>query len=457
MSADNEEVTMTKFLLSKEGRGTLITVVIVIALTLGVGYYVWGSIFSGQGNDRPTAENLAGKGSTTVSTRGQRDMTADLTSNNMTEEARTIARKFNDKTVGDDSLHPIPTADDIQFVDVPGIPKNTDADSNKSELEQATKIKPLDTYQAPPGVPTVNGGYRGSGQANSTERDQLRQRQISAKELARARLEAASGVIQIYQQPPTSGSMAFSQESKDDNGGDKLARVAMNDKGETSFQGSEKEQQATECEYPVVKGGDIRYAVNAIALNTDFEGPVKVEFLDGDLKGWIGMGSFELNEFGAKMKVTVERLIDPVGGSHEATGYVLDPETTLWAAASDVDYHIIYRYGGYGLGTVLAGFTELAEARKVRSERVGSNGDVQTEYREPDGKQITWTLLGAFSELWEKAFKDNINRPITVTLAPDEELGVLFEDSVCISKTDPAYQLIEVKQIRRQGFSDPVK
>jgi hypothetical protein len=136
---------------------------------------------------------------------------------------------------------------------------------------------------------------------------------------------------------------------------------------------------------------------------------------------------------------------------------VLDPETTLWATASDVDYHIIYRYGGYGLGTILAGFSELADARETRSTRVGVNGDTQTEFREPDGKQITWRLLGSFSQLWEEAFRDNINRPITVTLDPNAELGVLFRDSVCISKQDPVYRFVEMKQIRREGFSDPVQ
>lgn len=50
----------------------------------------------------------------------------------------------------------------------------------------------------------------------------------------------------------------------------------------------------------LIKGGEFRYAQTDIALNTDFEGPVRMTFLDGPIAGYIGMGEFELNELGAK-------------------------------------------------------------------------------------------------------------------------------------------------------------
>jgi hypothetical protein len=455
MSTEQEDLTMGQFLKSKEGRGTLVTVIVVLVLVLVVGWYIWGSIFGGSGDGQPTAQDLAGGGSSTVNTRSEREITADLTSQNMTEEAKGIAREFNDQTATDDRLHPVPTVDDIQKVDVAGVPK----EGSESEPGQPKGIPPLRDFPTPSGVPTENSTTQRQRQVSSQGRDMQRARERAAEELRRQRREAAMNMVRVYESASASGSMSFKSTSQDGEG-ESLARVERNADGSTQFRRAgegDSQSGANQCEYPVVKGGDIRYAINSIALNTDFKGPVKVEFLEGNLKGWIGMGSFELNEFGAKMKVMVDRLIDPTGKSHEATGYVLDPETTLWATASDVDYHIIYRYGGYGLGTVLEGFTALAEARATRSERVGVNGDVQTEYREPDGKQVTWTLLGAFSDLWTEAFRDNFNRPITVTLDPSAELGVLFEDSVCISKSDAAYQLVEIEQIRRAGFSDPVQ
>lgn len=453
MSTEQEDLTMGQFLKSKEGRGVLVTVIVVLILVLVVGWYIWGSIFGDPGDAQPAAQDLAGGGSSTANTRSQREITTDLTSQNMTEEAKEIAREFNDQTVEDDRLHPLPTVDDIQKVDVPGIPKDG------SESGQPTGIPPLRDFPSPSGVSTENSTAQRQRQVSSQERDMQRARERAAEDLRRQRREAAMDMVRVYESASASGSMSFKSTSQDGEG-ESLDRVVRNTDGSTEFLGAGEEGSqsgANECEYPVVKGGDIRYAINSIALNTDFKGPVKVEFLEGNLKGWIGMGSFELNEFGAKMKVMVDRLIDPTGKSHAATGYVLDPETTLWATASDVDYHIIYRYGGYGLGTVLEGFTALAEARATRSERVGVNGDVQTEFREPDGKQVTWTLLGAFSDLWTDAFRDNIDRPITVTLDPNAELGVLFQDSVCISKSDAAYQLVEIEQIRRAGFSDPVQ
>jgi len=455
--SDQQDMSMGQFLFSKEGRGTLIMVVSVILVTLFAGYYVWGSIFSSSDNQQTTAEDIAGGGSSTVTTRSQQNIQADLTSENMTDEARSVAEQFNEQTATDDRLHPVPTADDVQRVAVPGIPKEGEADA-QSELERETTLRPLTRAPGTPGDRNNRSSQNQQGTADT--RAQRAERDRMAEEYMRARREAASGLIRTYEQVPASASISFSSGSDGNGEGDNLARVARDSEGNTRFEkaNSNGSQNESQCEYPLVKGGDIRYAVNSIALNTDFQGgPVKVEFLDGKLKGWIGIGSYELNEFGAKMMVMIEQLIDPTGGKHEVTGYVLDPETTLWATASDVDYHIIYRYGGYGLGTILAGFSELADARETRSTRVGVNGDTQTEFREPDGKQITWRLLGSFSQLWEEAFRDNINRPITVTLDPNAELGVLFRDSVCISKQDPVYRFVEMKQIRREGFSDPVQ
>ncbi|MFB2350905.1 hypothetical protein, partial [Priestia megaterium] len=106
--------------------------------------------------------------------------------------------------------------------------------------------------------------------------------------------------------------------------------------------------------------------------------------------------------------------------------------------------------------TILSAFSELADNRATQSEITTPEGAQSTVYRDPDGKQVTWTVLGEFSRLFEEAFRDNINRPITVTLDPEEEAGVLFENTVCELNTEITQRRNEAEQRRAQGFMDPL-
>jgi len=125
--------------------------------------------------------------------------------------------------------------------------------------------------------------------------------------------------------------------------------------------------------------------------------------------------------------------------------------------ASDVDRHIIYRYGGFGLGTILSAFSILAENRAQESQIVTPDGTVATSNREPDTKQVVWTMLGEFGRLFEESFRDNINRPITVTLDPGEEAGVLFENTVCEIDSQITRDRRDLEKRAALGLADPLR
>jgi len=382
-----------------------------------------------------------------------------------------------------------PTPDDVVIINVDenGLPIEPESEEEQAEAQQ----------NAAPALPAGNSGdRRRNGQASGPQMEkpaegvrrtvgnngidtdmsaltrEQQERRINMtperlelaiaehEEYRNRRMQAAVELVNFESQPSAISSLSFAANSS---GSDapKPARIERRSNGSgatNTFVGSDEGgSSGGTCEAPLVKGGEIRYAVSDIALNTDFQGPVRVSFLDGDLRGYIGMGSFELNELGARMKLRIEQIFDPDGVGYSVSGYGLDPETTLWAQASNVDRHIIYRYGGFGLGSVLSAFQILAENRATISEVNTENGATVTQNRDPDGKQVTWTVLGEFGELFEEIARDAINRPITVTLDPNEEMAVLFEDTVCRIDNETNEQRRTLERRRSMGFGDPLQ
>lgn len=450
----SDEQSTVKFLLSKEGRGILVGTIILVAVVGVVGVFTYNSLFGSDDprqDSNPQRDGATARAGETRIKASSSDIRTNSTSQNLNTEARGALDQYNDQA-DEFGLMPIPTPDNVSLV--PVVPSS----STGGERTPAAG-------SAPSNIATDGERSRSAAQQRSTltpdeikaERERMRASESVLVEHRSARLEAAYAVLATYQEPPASASFAFSsvKDASQKDTGD-LDRVSRNDDGTAGFIKGSSGRSGNECSVPLIKGGQIRYAQTDIALNTDFQGPVRMTFLDGKIAGYTGMGSFELNELGAKMKLKINTLFDPDGQQYSVSGYVLDPNTTLWAMASDVDRHIIYRYGGFGLGTILSSFAILADNRAKQSEIITPEGAQSTTYRDPDGKQVTWTVLGEFSRLFEEAFKDNLNRPITVTLEPNEEAGVLFENTVCELDTKITRDRKEAELKAQAGFSDPI-
>lgn len=444
------EQTVKQFLFSKEGRGVLIGSAAAIAFFAGIGYYSYSALFPS--NEPPqrevTQETRDAAGNTAIRTPNS-NVAPDRTSQDLTPQGRQALSEFNLQQEAEGRMT-APTPDDVETVDV-----------STPETEQPTTERERNTTQNR-AVQREEDRMRAQQQRDrlAAEEERLQIRSAIAQDYRQRRFAAANEIIGLYSEPAGMAGMAMAG-SGTNSGLSAPAVVSVDNNGRSAFResdgtGSTGRSRSGQCESPLLKGGEIRYAQTDIALNTDFEGPIRMTFLDGNIAGFVGLGSFELNELGAKMKLRIDRLFDPDGQSYSVSGYVLDPETTLWAMASDVDYHIIYRYGGFGLGTILSAFGTLAENRAQQSQIVTPDGTVATTNRDPDSKQVTWTLLGEFSRLFEESFRDNINRPITVTLDPNEEAGVLFEDTVCELDNEITRERREAERRQASGLADPL-
>ncbi|OLF81921.1 hypothetical protein AWH63_10290 [Marinobacter sp. C18] len=487
------------YLFSKEGRPVLIGVILVLIIVPTIGWWSYQSLWGSNDEAQPrpsTAETRRAAGQSEVRSADTRNLSPDLTSQNLTDEQRSALEQYNQQQ-NEAGRMGQPTPDDVVLIDVEerndpdGLPVGEEGrqiagyDRNgnpvyQDEVAGRTIIGYGDNGKPIFGDPDNSReiiGYTDAGEpiyaagsqapANLTpqqRRDQARAEQARRDNIAgiheeyrNRRFQAAVELINFEGTPPSPNGMAFAKTSANESEAPSAARIDSNGSGQSRLVREGEEGGGTgSCEFPLVRGGEIRYAQTDIALNTDYQGPVRMTFLEGNLRGYIGMGTFELNELGAKMKLKIDTLFDPDGQSYQVSAWVLDPNTTLWAMASNVDRHIIYRYGGFGLGVVLGAFQTLAENRATISETVTPDGTVSTQNRDPDGKQVTWTLLGEFGELFEEAFRENINRPITVTLDPNEEAGVLFEDTVCELNTEKSKARRAKERREAKGFGDPL-
>jgi len=429
------------YLLSKKGRPVLIGVVVVTTLVLALAMFMVSSLAPENEAQNRKPQGTSGTGNIKAD---RENLRPDITSENLTPEQQRALDQYNEQAGQDTKLHPVPTVENVKLV---GIPKRSEEEPQDPEPAGLPKKEenPL-TYKPTPKRVQRTPEVRSVGPTRS-ELEAQKRRQEAALEMLRMDGRPAS--------QPTITSTGFERVTPRKEPQEKVRQPGIvnvdTSNGGPRVTGLNKDQV---CEYPAVKGGDIVYANNELALNSDYQGaPVKVTFLSGELRNWVGMGSYATNEFGEKMMVRIERVIDPDGNAIQSkvNGYVLDPDTTLWAVASDVDRHLIYRYGGLGLSSVLKSFGTLAQARSVVSQRADDD-TVVNEYREPDSKQIKWTVAGEIGGALETAFADHINRPITIKLDQNEEVGVLFENTVCLDDTPMADKM----KRRAQGRLDPV-
>jgi len=126
---------------------------------------------------------------------------------------------------------------------------------------------------------------------------------------------------------------------------------------------------------------------------------------------------------------------------------VLDKETTYAAIASDVDYHTIYRYGWWGVGTLIKTVGAVAKI-KATSVNVTENSDGTSSTTTTVNPKTTSELYGlALAELGVDIgdqFANRLTKKPTITVRVNESMGVWF------AKTVYADQL-EFKQPQGQG------
>lgn len=187
------------------------------------------------------------------------------------------------------------------------------------------------------------------------------------------------------------------------------------------------------CARPLARAGSSEMATTDLAVNSDVGGPVSVTIRSGALRGAQLLGQFERAE--TWLRMTLNRMVLP-DETVQISAIALDVETTLNAVQGDVDRHLMYRYGWWGLGTTLRAIGRAAE-RTGDSTVVVSNGTV-IESTTSNTQRETRIALGELGQDIGEVMRDRLNRPITVSLKVGDEVGVFFLDDVCSKNTATA-------------------
>lgn len=183
------------------------------------------------------------------------------------------------------------------------------------------------------------------------------------------------------------------------------------------------------CKNPVLRAGHQYVARSTMAANSDVGGPVILELVNGALRKHRMIGKFERKDEWLRMEFnSLVGLKDPV----KINAIGLDMETMLNAVGGDVDYHTFYRYGWWGVGTVLSAIGKAAE----------NNADTQTIFvgdnaiqdSKSDTNREIKMALGDLGQSIGDVMKDRINRPLTVSVDVNQLVGVVFMDDVCGDK-----------------------
>lgn len=181
------------------------------------------------------------------------------------------------------------------------------------------------------------------------------------------------------------------------------------------------------CAIPGVRAGTRVMATADMAVNSDVGGPISLTIRNGRLRGSQLIGSFERKEEWLRLELST--LVGP-DETISTSAIGLDLGTTLNAVSGKVDRHTLYRYGWWGVGTTLSAIGKAATANTNTTSYV-SDG-VVTESSSKDTAREIKMAVGSLGEELGEVMRERINRPITVSLKVDDEVGVFFLEDVCL-------------------------
>ena len=173
---------------------------------------------------------------------------------------------------------------------------------------------------------------------------------------------------------------------------------------------------------PGLMVGDILQCVNRVTLDSDAPGPAMVEVVSGPYRGARVVGTFQrLNEH---LVLRFSELAAPDGSVHDIAGFAIDPATDRTAVRTDVDNHVLERWGGLVAASFLEGFGEAVERSGTSAHTTiyGSGWSV------PDyslGEEM-WIAAGKAGERAANALDRGFGRAPTVTLESGTAMGVLL-------------------------------
>ena len=213
-----------------------------------------------------------------------------------------------------------------------------------------------------------------------------------------------------------------------------LAPVAKNQDGKEDISSVEEEitPSPVEEEEPPIRAGDVYYAINKIALNSDFSAKdaVIAEIISSDkkLNQTKFFGSFEYRKDSLIVKFNRYQL--PDGTFYPVNAYAISEKDVTTAVKSSVDYHTFERWGLFFIGSIFESMARNTVARSQADTTVVYDyngnpvGKSQTGYDYNASEELA-IVLGDMASKAAKPLQENLNKPSTVLLDYGQTIGII--------------------------------
>lgn len=170
-----------------------------------------------------------------------------------------------------------------------------------------------------------------------------------------------------------------------------------------------------------LKVGDMLYAVNMVAVNSDLPSPIVARVVQGELRGAKVMGSFQRHQ--ESLLISFHQLVKPSGEIVGLSAVAIDPQTSTAAIANEVNTHFFSRWGSLIASSFIEGF---GSAMTNRNTRVQSNGDIMMQETNKSYADVSLEALGKVGQRTASQVERNFDRPPTVHVKVGEPFGVLI-------------------------------
>jgi hypothetical protein len=209
------------------------------------------------------------------------------------------------------------------------------------------------------------------------------------------------------------------------------ATDAMPDKDAKTDTPSNKDKKAESF----VKPGDMLYAKNKIAINTDYsaQNVVIAEIISNDKKtnGAKAFGSFQMKKDSLVLQFNRIQLND--GTSVAIDGYAINENDYIATVRSDYDNHYIERYGLFFAGAFVKGLADAVTQKAGQNSTVVYDANGNPVGNTSGNYELTAqdSMIIAGGEVATQAadiLKQNMNRAPTVTLNYGQTFGIVIMD-----------------------------
>lgn len=292
--------------------------------------------------------------------------------------------------------------------------------------------------QAPPPPPTVMP-VRPLNVPSGAERRQPRQQQaeqgdpvmLAAMQKVMASLVITPPGVATYggerAEPATPGGVAFSTQMINGPGGAAAGTPAA---APTPTAPAVPVAASTEEALLVAEAGDVYYGVMMSEADSDVGGPVLATIVNGDNAGSTLIGEFQ--RAGDSLRILFSTLNHPEYGTLSVQAVAVSPTDASVGLATYVNHHYLKRFGGLVLGGFVSGLGKAA-AISGQTSTVTAAGAIVTSRDELDTNEELLIAAGTGAEAVGSELEELAATPITVRVAADTPIGVLFLSDAAVA------------------------